>query len=70
MILSSDLNVEGTKTELLYNLCKQVGASTYLAGNGGLKYMDIESFTGINLEFFNPKVDNYYTTLSYLKEKK
>ena len=67
MILSSDLNVGGTKTELLCNLCKQVGASTYLAGSGSLEYMDIEAFSGINLEFFNPKVDNYYTTLSYLR---
>ena len=69
MIYSSDLDVNGSKSELLYNLCKEVGAVTYLSGQGGLDYLDIDVFNGINLKVFEPKVDNYYTTLSYLKDK-
>ena len=69
MIYSSDLDANGSKSELLYNLCKEVGAVTYLSGQGGLDYLDIDVFNGINLKVFEPKVDNYYTTLSYLKDK-
>ena len=68
-ILSSELNVEGSKSELLVNLCREVGASTYLSGQGGLDYLDLELFSGINVEIFRPNIDNYYTTLSYLKGK-
>ena len=68
MIYSSDLEVNGSKSELLYNLCKEVGAVTYLSGRGGLDYLDMDVFNGINLKIFEPKVDNYYTTLSYLKD--
>ena len=70
MIFSSDLYVVGSKSELLYNLCKEVGAVTYLSGQGGLDYLDIDVFNGINLKVFEPKVDNYYTVLSYLKDIK
>ena len=70
MIYSSDLEVDGSKSELLYNLCKEVGAVTYLSGQGGLDYLDMDIFNGINLKVFEPKVDNYYTTLSYLRDIK
>ena len=68
MIFSSDLDISGSKSELLVNLCKEVGATTYLSGKGGLDYLDMEIFNGINIKIFESKVDNYYTTLSYLKE--
>ena len=69
MIFSSDLDISGSKSELLVNLCKEVGATTYLSGKGGLDYLDMEIFNGINIKIFESKVDNYYTTLSYLKDK-
>ena len=69
MIYSSDLNVTGSKSELLVNMCKQVGAKTYLSGMGGLDYLDKELFSGIIIKVHEPKIDNYYTTLSYLKDK-
>ena len=67
IVLSSDLNVGGNKSELLYNICKEVGATTYLSGKGGLEYLDTNIFNDINVEVFEPKIDNYYTTLSYLR---
>ena len=68
--LASELDVSGTKSELLYNLCKKVGATTYLSGQNGFKYLDKDVFKDINIEVFEPKVDNYYTTLSYIKDMK
>jgi len=65
-ILSSELNVEGSKTELLVNLCREVGATTYLSGRGGLDYLDMEMFSGINIEIFEPKIKDYYTTLCHI----
>ena len=65
-ILSSKLNVKGSKSELIINLCKEVGATTYLSGKGGLDYLDKELFSSINLEIFEPKIKDYYTTLCHL----
>jgi hypothetical protein len=67
-LMSSELNVEGTKTELLFNLCKEVGATRYLSGQGGINYLDKSIFKGISVETFEPKINNYYTTLSYIKK--
>ena len=70
VVISSDLNVNGSKSELLYNICKEVGATTYLSGKGGIDYLDTNVFKGIDVEVFEPKIDNYYTTLSYIKDMK
>ena len=70
VVLSSDLNVNGSKSELLYNICKKVGATIYLSGQDGVNYLDMNVFNDIDVKIFKPKVDNYYTTLSYLKEMK
>jgi hypothetical protein len=44
MPLSSTLGVEGKATERLVNLCRKLGADTYLAGAGGHDYMDLPLF--------------------------
>lgn len=52
-IHASELNTSGTSTELLVNICKAVGADTYLSGPSGKEYMDEELFEkeGINLRY-------------------
>ena len=52
-IRASELNVTGESTELLVNICKAVGADTYLSGPSGQKYMDEELFEkeGISLRY-------------------
>lgn len=46
MIRSSQLKVGGAKSELILNLCRAVGADTYLAGMGGSRaYLDRDAFT-------------------------
>lgn len=50
---SSSLKAAGKSTELLIDICKKVGADTYLSGQGGRNYMDLDRFTeeGIKVEF-------------------
>jgi hypothetical protein len=53
VVRSSDLNVEGESAEKLIRLCQAVGASSYLSGPGGKKYLDVARFTAeaITVEF-------------------
>lgn len=41
---ASDMNVSGHKTSLLVDICRAVGASTYLAGMGAKSYQDDAEF--------------------------
>lgn len=54
VIRASELDVSGKSTELLINICKAVGADTYLSGFGGKKYMDEKLFekNGIKLKYY------------------
>ena len=51
--MSSELGAEGKSTERLVNICKKLGADTYLAGAGGKEYMDLPLFdkAGIKVVF-------------------
>jgi len=53
IIRESELNVSGTSTERLVNLCKKLGADTYLSGVGGKKYLNEKLFekNKINLQY-------------------
>lgn len=39
-----DLSSSGTKSDLVLNLCKEVGATEYISGPFGIDYLDLESF--------------------------
>lgn len=60
VIRSSELEIKGTRSEMLLHLCKQVGATTYLSGKSGREYLDKEIFeqNNMKLEFhgFTPPV--------------
>lgn len=67
MIMSSELNVEGNKTELLYNICKELKGTKYISGQGGIDYLDTDNyFKDIELEIFKPEVSDYFTTLQHI----
>jgi WbqC-like protein family len=53
LLFSSNMEVGGQKSELILNICKQAGATTYLSGPFGRDYLDAEAFeaAGINIEF-------------------
>lgn len=63
IIYASQLKVEGNKSELLANICKELGATTYISGPSGRDYLDLKFFDNINVEFFEPKVENYYSCI-------
>lgn len=59
VIRSSDMPVEGQRTELLVSICKYVGADTYLSGISGKTYLELEQFAAENIgvkfqEFHHP----------------
>jgi hypothetical protein len=59
IVLSSELGLDSHSSELLAEICKTIGADTYLSGSGGRKYMKDEEFKkrGIDIRYcsFNPK---------------
>ena len=46
---SSELNVAGAKSELVLNLCRAVGADTYLSGALGRDYLDEPAFNAAGI---------------------
>lgn len=53
IILESELNINGTSTERLVNICKSIGADTYVSGQGSKEYINENIFArnNINLEY-------------------
>jgi hypothetical protein len=66
ILKSSELNASGTSTQRLVNLCKAVGADTYVSGIGGKEYMDEKLFSknNIKLEYQNYAAKSYPQRLS------
>ena len=62
-VYASQLNVDGAKSELLVNLCKEVSATKYISGPSGREYLEMSLFEGLPVEFFQPEVDNFYSCL-------
>lgn len=52
-ISSTELSVNGLKSDLILEICKKVNATTYIAGPSGRDYLNMESFSnaGINVVF-------------------
>ena len=55
---ASDLDVEGSKTELLVDICCSVGGSVYISGSGGANYQEPEGFS-------QAKLDLQYSTFNH-----
>lgn len=53
LLFSSKMGLNGQKSELILNLCKHTGATTYLSGPFGRDYLDAGAFeaAGIKIEF-------------------
>lgn len=70
IIYASNLSAKGAKSELLANILREVGATKYISGPSGKDYLDMSFFSGIDVEFFEPKVSNHYSSLyNILNEK-
>jgi len=64
-VLASRLTLRDDPTDRLVDICKAVGADTYLSGQDGIKYMDLKRFeeTGIKVitqEFNHPVYPQLY----------
>ncbi|MEK7124531.1 MAG: WbqC family protein, partial [Patescibacteria group bacterium] len=62
---ASELKIESTKTERLVEICKKMGADTYLSGPGGKNYMDLSLFEKENIkvvfcDLVSPKYNQQY----------
>jgi hypothetical protein len=47
-----DFPTEATGTDRLVELCQEYGATTYLSGPSGKRYLDLDKFDGICVDFF------------------
>jgi WbqC-like protein family len=63
-IRASELNVSGQKTDLLLDICRAIGANTYLAGTGAKSYQEDAKFeeNGIT-PVYSPFSQESYTQL-------
>ena len=50
IVRESELHVKGESTERLVNVCKAVGADTYVAGKGSKSYIEEKLFLKNNLK--------------------
>ena len=61
IIFESELNVKGTSSEKLLNICKQIDATKYVSGSGGKNYLDEKIFQKNHIDIEYQK----YTPISY-----
>jgi len=61
VMLLSELGVEANEPRLSVEICRQLGASQFLAQSSAKKYLDEEAFgkAGIELKFFNHRPSVY-----------
>jgi len=52
---SVDWSTDLTGSERLYDICKTYGGDIYLSGESGKKYLDLEKFTDIKVQFHENK---------------
>jgi hypothetical protein len=50
LVKSSDLNVKGSASELLLNIVRSLGGTTYLSGPSGRNYLDLGIFADAGIE--------------------
>lgn len=72
MVRSSQLDLRGTKTDRLIDLCKHVGARCYLSGAGGsTDYLDVEALgrSGVGVvwqHFTHPEYPQRYPAAGFI----
>ena len=70
IVFESELNVTGTSSERLLNICKKIGATKYLSGPGGKNYLNEKFFAHdkINVEFqkYNPVIYTQKNTKAFI----
>lgn len=65
IVRASELVVEGSRAELLADICTKMGGDTYLSGVAGKEYLDLKPFEAAGVEvafqeFSHPEYDQGY----------
>ena len=65
LYLASQLEVEGTKSDLILNICNELSATEYISGLGSQDYLDLGSFNSHSikvkfLESINPSYEQIH----------
>ena len=55
---TSEMNLTKTKNELIIEICKNIGADSYLSGMGGANYIDESIFKKNGIKLFYSKYDH------------
>lgn len=50
IVRASALSAKGSGTDLLLEICRETGATHYLSGIGGRKYLDVEKFERVGIQ--------------------
>lgn len=68
LVNSSKLNVSGSKAELIYNICKKLGADCYISGLGAYLYMEEakDIFTDVKVEYLQPVTKDFESSLVHI----
>tara|TARA_R100000657_G_C4669946_1_gene114240 strand:+ start:937 stop:1563 length:627 start_codon:yes stop_codon:yes gene_type:complete len=69
MVMASELDVRGEKSQLLSSIVSTVGGKHYISGPSGKDYLDMSFFSGIEVSFFTPNVKNYYSMLYNISKR-
>ena len=73
LVRASDLGVDGTRTDLLVELCRAVGADRYVSGPGGRRYMELDRFDGAGVEvvwqeFTHPTYEQLFPSVGFVPD--
>lgn len=61
VVYLSELGVQGKKSDLVLNICKHLGASTYISGLGGKDYLREQDFSEAGIEIvYEPSIPPEY----------
>ncbi len=72
VVRASSLELAGQKTDRILDLCRRVGADTYLSGSGGSRgYLDVDQLTGAGVQvawqrFEHPSYPQRYPDLGFI----
>jgi hypothetical protein len=69
LVFSSTLGAKGRKSELVLNICKAVGASTYYSGRAGGAYLDAEAFRRAGVEIVVQQFEHPVYEQLFVKEQ-
>lgn len=62
LIYSSSLSISTKGTQRLVDICEKLKATEYISGEGGKSYLK-ENLFNCKVNYFTPKINNYYSVL-------